>query len=63
MAFVRRAEPLARRRERLTGTGACPDGPVVGPSGKSKSVRPDADSGEEMALDVSVEIGGLNIGD
>lgn len=42
--------------ERLAGAGAGPDGPVVGPSGETKGVGPDADSGEEVALSVTVEV-------
>lgn len=52
--FPRRAEGLAR-------AGAGPDGAVVGPSGLTEGVTPDADSGEEVALGESSEVVGSNI--
>mgnify|MGYP006287962391 CR=1 FL=1 len=47
--------------EGLTGAGACPDGPVVWPSGKLEGVGPDADPGEEVALSEPSEVHRLNI--
>jgi len=42
--------------EGLAGARACPDGPVVGPSGETEGVGPDADAGEEVALGVTLEV-------
>jgi hypothetical protein len=42
--------------KRLAGAGAGPDGPVVGPSGKTEGMGPDADTREEVALGVTVEV-------
>jgi hypothetical protein len=42
----------ACRAERLARAGACPDWPVVGPSGTAQGVAPYADPGEEVALGV-----------
>jgi hypothetical protein len=46
-------------REGLTGATACPYGSVVRPSGESKGKRPATNSGEEMALGVSLKVGGV----
>jgi hypothetical protein len=51
----------AGARERLEGTGAGPDGSGVRPSSESKSERPAPDAGEEVTLDKSIEVSGLNI--
>lgn len=48
--------------ERLTGTGTCPDRPVVGPPGEPEREAPSADAGEEVALGEASEVFGLNIG-
>jgi hypothetical protein len=53
VAGVIDAAALSGCAERLTGTGAGPDGPVVGPPGKTQGVAPDADAGEEVALSKS----------
>jgi hypothetical protein len=63
MAGVCGAFAFPRRAERLTGTGACPDRPIVGPSGESKRMTPDADAGEEMTLGIAEQIGRLNFED
>jgi hypothetical protein len=47
---------LSGGAEWLAGAGAGPDGPVVGPSGETESVAPDADTGEEVALRVTLEV-------
>ena len=47
---------LSGGAEGLAGAGAGPDGPVVGPSGETEGVGPDADTGEEVALGVAVEV-------
>lgn len=41
---------LARVRERLTGAGASPDGLIVRPPSKSKSVGPSADARKKVDL-------------
>jgi hypothetical protein len=61
VSLVVGALPLARRRERLAGAGACPDGSVVGPSGKPESVGPSADAGEEVAGDEAPKVIRSNI--
>lgn len=53
---------LARCAERLAGARACPNRSISGPSGKVKGEGPAADTGEEVALDVSGKVRGLDIG-
>jgi len=54
-------KPASCARKRLTGTACCPD--FATPSGKPESVRPAADTGEEMAFVVSSEVAWLDVGD
>jgi hypothetical protein len=61
MPFVVERFPFTGRAEGLAGAGACPDFAVVGPSGETQGMAPDADSGEKVALAESSEIIGLNI--
>jgi hypothetical protein len=61
VSFVGMALALSCARKRLTGTGAGPDGLVVGPAGEAERVGPAADPGEEMTLCVSLEVAGPNI--
>lgn len=49
--------------ERLAWRRGCPNRSVAGPSGESEGARPSSNSGEEMALDISGDIGGFDIGD
>jgi hypothetical protein len=56
VALVFRAALLTCVAERLTGTGAGPDGAIVGPSSQSEGVTPSADTGEEMALSEVCEV-------
>ena len=42
--------------EGLTRTGAGPDGTVVGPTGFTERIRPDADASKEVALIVSHKV-------
>jgi hypothetical protein len=58
---VGKSGTFAGGAEGLAGTGAGPDGLVVGPSCKTEGVGPDADPGEEVALGVALEVDGLNI--
>jgi hypothetical protein len=53
-AFACDAERLARAAPR-------PDGAVVGPSGEAEGKAPSTDSGEEVALGESCQIGRSNI--
>lgn len=53
---------LASDRERLAGRASRPEFSIVGLPSKSGCEGPPADAGEEMALPVSGEVGGLNIG-
>jgi hypothetical protein len=52
---------FACRAERLAGTGAGPDWSMIGPAGSTEGMGPDADAGEEMALDESSEFRRSNI--
>jgi hypothetical protein len=56
MALVVEAFALSGGAERLAGARSGPDGPVVGPSGETEGVGPDADACEEVALGVTVEV-------
>lgn len=42
--------------KRLAGAASGPDGTVVGPSGEAEGMAPDADTGEEVALGVTVQV-------
>ena len=61
MPWIIDTEPFAGRRERLTGAGSGPDGPVVRPSSQSSCNGPEPGSGEEMDLRVACEVIGLDI--
>ena len=56
-------ESLAGVGKWLAGAGTRPDGPVVGPSSQAKGKRPAPDPGEEVALDVSGELAGVDVCD
>jgi len=56
VAFVVKAFALSGGAERLAGAASGPDGPVVGPSGETEGVAPDADAGEEVALGVAAQV-------
>lgn len=53
---------IAGDGERLAGRASRPDLSIVRPPSKSSCEGPSADSGEEVALPVSGEVGRLNIG-
>lgn len=53
---------FARRRPGLAGTGAGPDGLVLGPSGQLQGERPAADTVEEVALSIVGDFFSLNCG-
>jgi hypothetical protein len=53
VALVAETVSLACGAEGLTWAASCPNRSIVGPSGLSQRVRPDADPREEMALSVS----------
>lgn len=59
--LVSKPAAFACRAERLAGAAPGPDGAVVGPAGPSKSVAPDADAGEEMALGVGSKVIGRHV--
>lgn len=59
--LVSKCQSFACLGERLAGTGAGPDGPVVGPACAAQCQRPDADSGEEVVLAISPEVLGSHI--
>jgi hypothetical protein len=61
VSLIGMALALSCARKRLTGTGAGPDG--AAPAGELERVGPAADAGEEVALVVSGEIAGTDIGD
>lgn len=52
---------LACLGDRLTWTGASPDGLVVRPSGLPESEGPETDSGEEVTLGVAPEVASGNV--
>jgi hypothetical protein len=52
VAFIGGAESSAGAKERLARATTCPNRSVIGPSGESEGVTPDADSGEKMALNI-----------
>jgi hypothetical protein len=56
VALVFDALALTGGAEGLAGTASGPDGSVVGPSGEAEGVAPDADTGEEVALRVTLEV-------
>jgi hypothetical protein len=56
VALVFDALALTGGAERLAGTASGPDGPGVIPSGKAEGMGPDADTGEEVALGVALEV-------
>jgi hypothetical protein len=56
MPFVGKPCSFSGGAERLAGAGAGPDGAVVGPSGETEGVGPDADPGKEVALRVALEV-------
>ena len=50
-----------RRRERLTGAASGPNRPIVWPAGGPEGVGPDADAGEEVGLDMLLNVSGLKL--
>jgi hypothetical protein len=56
VTLVGKSCSLSGGAEWLAGAGAGPDGPVVGPSCETEGVGPDADTGEEVALGVALEV-------
>ncbi len=60
--FIVERFAFAGRTEGLAGTASGPDFAVVWPSGEPQGIGPDPDSGEEVALVVSGEVAGSNIG-
>jgi hypothetical protein len=56
VTLVGKSCSLSGGAEGLAGAGAGPDGPVVGPSCETEGVGPDADTGEEVALRVTLEV-------
>ena len=61
MPLVSKPCSFACRAERLARAGACPDWPIIGPTGAAQGVAPHADACEEMALCVAFEVVGSNI--
>lgn len=59
--LVSKPAAFACRAERLAGAASGPDGAIVGPSGATERMAPDADAGEEMALRVPAQLVGSNI--
>ncbi len=56
VALIGKSGSFSGGAEGLAGAGAGPDGPVVGPSCETEGVGPDADTGEEVALRVTLEV-------
>ena len=63
MPLVAHASSFARDAEGLAGTGAGPDGEVVGPAGEFEGEGPAADAGEEVGSLESFEVFRLDIYD
>jgi hypothetical protein len=61
MAFVSEPGAFTGGAKGLAGTGARPDGAVVGPSGAAQGIGPDADAGEEMTLRETCEVRRIHI--
>ncbi len=61
VSLIGMAFALSRARNRLTRTGAGPDGSSIGPAGEAQGVGPSADTGEEMALRVASDVIGLHL--
>ena len=59
--LVIKRKSFACRAERLARTGTGPNRSIVGPACASECQRPDADSGEEVALCVASEVVRSNI--
>jgi hypothetical protein len=59
--LVIKRKSFACRAERLARTGTGPNRSIVGPTCASECQRPDADSGEEVALCVASEVVRSNI--
>nr|CUV26149.1 protein of unknown function [Ralstonia solanacearum]CUV33780.1 protein of unknown function [Ralstonia solanacearum]CUV41173.1 protein of unknown function [Ralstonia solanacearum]CUV61075.1 protein of unknown function [Ralstonia solanacearum] len=59
--LVSKRKSFACLGERLTRTGSCPHGAVIGPACAAQCQRPDADSGEEVVLAISPEVVRLHI--
>ena len=63
VSLIGMATSLSRARKRLTRTGAGPDFPVLGPSGKGESEGPAADPGKEVALPKRSKVVGVEVED
>ena len=61
MPLVSKPCSCACRAERLARAGACPDWPIIGPTGAAQGVAPHADACEEMTLCVAFEVVGSNV--
>jgi hypothetical protein len=61
--LVSKPSAFACRAERLARTGTGPNRSVIWPSGGTKRKRPATDAGKEVALDESLQVGGVNIFD
>jgi hypothetical protein len=61
MPLVSKPFSFACLAERLAWTRTRPDRLLIAPAGKTQGVAPNPDTGEEMALDESSEVGGSNI--
>jgi hypothetical protein len=59
--LISKPDAFACRAERLAWAGSGPDGTVVGPSCLAQGVGPHANSGEEVALSVSIKFTWYNI--
>jgi hypothetical protein len=61
MPLVIKPAAFTCRAERLARATSCPDRLIVGPSGLSQGVTPDANSGKEVTLGVTNQLGRLDI--
>ena len=63
VAVVAEALGSPGRGEGLAGTGAGPNRSSVGPACRAERVRPDADAGEEVGLEVAADVIGCQVSD
>jgi hypothetical protein len=61
MPLIIKPAAFTCRAERLARATACPDRLIVWPSGLSQGVTPDPDSGKEVALGVTNQLGRFDI--
>jgi len=61
MPLISKPKLRASLAERLARTGTRPNRSIIWPAGSAKGERPDADTGEEVALGVRAEVIGVHV--